>query len=164
VSARERLTLSDQLAVEGALDLAFAPLAACRSTASAARVRAAARWGTAGTVAPQRSMGVVAPQRSMGVVALRRSVGVVALRRSRAAWAVRVAEHLFAASVAALLLVGVGSTPAGLLRPPSVIEAYFRAQPPADEVAYLRWLRLAARDTAPAPGAGLAQTIYVDKH
>ena len=155
MSARERLTLSDQLAVEGALDLAFAPLAACRSTASAARVRAAARWGTAGTVAPQRSM---------GVVALRRSVGVVALRRSRAAWAVRVAEHLFAASVAALLLVGVGSTPAGLLRPPSVIEAYFRAQPPADEVAYLRWLRLAARDTAPAPGAGLAQTIYVDKH
>lgn len=153
MSVRELLTLSDQLAVERALDSAFAPLAARRSTTSAAAVRAAARWGTAGTVAPRRFAGVVAP---------RRSAGVVAPRRSCAVWAARVAEHLLAAGVAALLFAGVANAPAEPLRAPSVIEAYFRAQPPADETAYLRWLRLAARDTAPA--AGLAQTIYVDKH
>lgn len=136
MSARDQLTLREQLALEGALDVAFARLAARRSTVSAARVRAAVRWGVAGRAAP---------------------------RRMPVAIAARVAGYLFAASFAALLVAGPARAPADEPRRPSVIEAYFRAQPPTDEAAYLRWLRLAARDDLAARAAEPAPIIPVDE-
>ena len=131
------MTLREQLALEAAIDVAFAPLAARRAPVSAARVRAAARWGTAGLAAsPGRPLSTIAGH---------------------------LTELGSAAAVALVLLAGVSAAPdARAARPPSVIDAYFRTQPPAAEADLLRWQRLVLRTLA-AAGAEGEIAVYLDK-
>lgn len=110
--------LRDLTTISLALDRAYAPLRERGTLLSPARVRLAAR------VEPS----VTVPWWRAGFIG-------------------RLSEATMALGFAALVLGGsldVAVQPSAVISPPSVIKDYFRTQPPADETAYLRWLRLRA--------------------
>ena len=119
--------LRDLAAISVALDRAYAPMRHRGTLISPARARLAART-------PQPS------------VAWWR-VGFAG-RLSEATMALAFAALIFGGSVD--LAVRPGAVPAA----PSVIQDYFREQPPAEETAYVRWLRwhATAADFGPALG------------
>lgn len=109
--------LRDLAAISVALDRAYAPMRQRGTVLSPARARLAAR------IEPQPS-------------ATWWRIGFVG----------RLSEATMALGFAALILGGVMDlavvTPGGMpSAPASVIQDYFREQPPAEETAYVRWLR-----------------------
>jgi anti-sigma factor RsiW len=75
----------------------------------------------------------------------------------RVAFAGRLSEATMALAFGALVLGGsldLAAQPEAMVPKPSVIRAYMRTQPPAEETAYLRWLRFQFRvigaDSVPA--------------
>ena len=107
--------LRDLAVISVALDRAYGPMRQRTTLLSPARARLAAR------VEPQPS------------VAWWR-VGFVG----------RLSEATMALAFAALIVGGsldLAVQPSVVRTPPSVIQDYFRAQPPAEETAYVRWLR-----------------------
>jgi hypothetical protein len=110
--------LRDLTTISVALDRAYAPLRQRGTLLSPARVRLAARIEPSVTVPWWRAG----------------SIG-------------RLSEATMALGFAALVLGGsfdLALQPSAIQSPPSVIKDYFRTQPPADETAYIRWLRLRA--------------------
>ena len=120
--------LRDLAAISVALDRAYAPMRHRGTLLSPARARLAAR------IEPQ-------PSRTWW------RVGFVG-RLSEATMALAFAALIFGGSLD--LAVRPGAIPAA----PSVIRDYFREQPPAEETAYVRWLRwhATAADFGPALG------------
>lgn len=124
--ARCDTALRDLAMISVALDRAYAPLRQRGTLLSPARARLAAR------VEPRP----IAPWWRVGFVG-------------------RLSEATMALGFAALVLGGsldLAVQPAAIPTAPSVIRDYFRTQPPTDEVAYVRWLRLhsVVTDVAPA--------------
>lgn len=126
--ARCGTALRDLAAISVALDRAYAPMRHRGTLLSPARARLAAR------TPPQPS-----------------------LAWWRVGFVGRLSEATMALGFAALILGGsldlavrAGAVPAA----PSVIQDYFREQPPAEEIAYVRWLRwhATAADFGPAFG------------
>jgi anti-sigma factor RsiW len=126
--ARCGTALSDLAAISVALDRAYAPMRMRGTQLSPARARLAAR---------------------------------IEPRPSAAWWRVgfvgRLSEATMALGFAALMLGGamdLAVQPGAIPNAPSVIQDYFRAQPPAEETAYVRWLRwhATAADFGPAFG------------
>jgi anti-sigma factor RsiW len=120
--------LRDLAAISVALDRAYAPMRQRGTLLSPARARLAARTPPRPSVAWWR-------------------VGFVG----------RLSEATMALGFAALILGGAmdlavqtGATPSA----PSVIQDYFRALPPAEETAYVRWLRWHATATDLFPAVG----------
>jgi anti-sigma factor RsiW len=110
--------LRDLTTISVALDRAYAPLRQRGTLLSPARVRLAAR---------------VEP--------------VVSVPWWRAGFIGRLSEATMALGFAALVLGGsldLAVQSSAVHSPPSIIKDYFRTQPPADETAYMRWLRLRA--------------------
>ena len=110
--------LRDLTTISVALDRAYAPLRQRGTLLSPARVRLAAR------VEP----GVTVPWWRAGFIG-------------------RLSEATMALGFAALVLGGsldLAVQSSATQSPPSIIKDYFRTQPPADETAYMRWLRLRA--------------------
>lgn len=132
--ARCDAALRDLSTISVALDRAYAPLRQRGTLLSPARVRLAAR------VEPQATV----PWWRAGIIG-------------------RLSEATMALGFAALVLGGsleLGVKPAAEVVPavttaaaPSVIKDYFKAQPPVDESAYVRWLRFQLRviGTSSAP-------------
>jgi hypothetical protein len=120
--------LRDLAAISVALDRAYAPMRHRGTLLSPARARLAAR---------------IEPQPSLAWW----RVGLVG-RLSEATMALAFAAVIFGGSLD--LAVRPDVAPAA----PSVIQDYFREQPPAEETAYVRWLRwhATAADFAPAFG------------
>jgi hypothetical protein len=116
--ARCDAALRDLTTISVALDRAYAPLRQRGTLLSPARVRLAAR------VEP----GVTVPWWRAGFIG-------------------RLSEATMALGFAALVLGGsldLAVQSSATQSPPSIIKDYFRTQPPADETAYMRWLRLRA--------------------
>lgn len=112
--ARCGAALRDLAMISIALDRAYAPLRQRGTLLSPARARLAAR------VEPQPSV----PWWRVGYLG-------------------RLSEATMALGFAALVLGGTLDLAAqpGSTAAPSVIRSYFRSQPPAEETAYVRWLR-----------------------
>lgn len=122
------IALRDLAAISVALDRAYAPMRQRGTLLSPARARLAARSPLQPSVAWWR-------------------VGFVG----------RLSEATMALGFAALILGGamdLAVRPGAIPSAPSVIQDYFRAQPPAEETAYVRWLRwhASAADFGPAFG------------
>jgi anti-sigma factor RsiW len=120
--------LRDLAAISVALDRAYAPVRQRGTVLSPARARLAAR------TEPQ-------PSRTWW----------------RVGFAGRLSEATMALAFAALIFGGaldLAVQPRAVPAPPSVIQDYFREQPPAEETAYVRWLRwhATAADFGPALG------------
>ena len=116
--ARCDAALRDLTTISVALDRAYAPMRQRGTLLSPARVRLAAR---------------IEPS--------------VAVPWWRAGFVGRLSEATMALGFAALVLGGsldLAVQPSATHSAPSVIKDYFRTQPPADETAYMRWLRLRA--------------------
>jgi hypothetical protein len=116
--ARCDAALRDLTTISVALDRAYAPLRQRGTLLSPARVRLAAR---------------VEPS--------------VTVPWWRAGFMGRLSEATMALGFAALVLGGsfdLAVQSNAIQSPPSVIKDYFRTQPPAEETAYMRWLRLRA--------------------
>lgn len=130
--ARCGLALRDLATISVALDRAYAPLRSRSTLLSPARVRLAVR------AEPKPSI----PWWRVGLVG-------------------RLSEATMALGFAALVLGGSldlaavktdhASTAPLAAAAPSVIAEYFRAQPPAEETAYLRWLRFQLRAIGAEP-------------
>ncbi len=110
--------LRDAALVSTMLDRIYAPLRKRSTLLSPARVRLAVR----------------APEPALAPSWLR--IGMLG----------RLSEATMALGFAALLLGGTldAPVPVSPVSPPSVLREYFRAQPPADDQGYLRWMRLHA--------------------
>jgi anti-sigma factor RsiW len=126
--ARCGTALRDLAVISVALDRAYAPMRHRTTLLSPARARLAARVEPRPSVAWWR-------------------VGFVG----------RLSEATMALAFAALVVGGsldLAVQPSVNQTPPSVIQDYFRAQPPAEETAYVRWLRwhATAADFGPAFG------------
>lgn len=128
--ARCGTALRDLAAISVALDRAYAPMRRRGTVLSPARARLAARIPEQPSVAWWR-------------------IGFVG----------RLSEATLALGFAALIVGGamdLAVVPSGAVpsTPSSVIQDYFRAQPPAEETAYVRWLRwhATAADFGPALG------------
>jgi anti-sigma factor RsiW len=127
--ARCGTALSDLAAISIALDRAYAPMRRRGTLLSPARARLAARLEPQPSVAWWR-------------------VGFVG----------RLSEATMALAFAALIVGGAMdlavARPGAIPSAPSVIQEYFNAQPPAEETAYVRWLRwhATAADFGPAFG------------
>jgi anti-sigma factor RsiW len=118
--------LRDLTTISVALDRAYAPIRQRGTLLSPARVRLAAR------VEPR----VTVPWWRAGFIG-------------------RLSEATMALGFAALVLGGsldLATQSSPTHSPPSVIKDYFRTQPPADETAYMRWLRLQAIGLEIGPG------------
>ena len=120
--------LRDLAAISVALDRAYAPMRQRGTLLSPARARLAARLEPQPSVAWWR-------------------IGFVG----------RLSEATMALGFAALILGGaldLAVQPGAIPTAPSVVRDYFRAQPPAEETAYVRWLRwhATAADLGPAFG------------
>jgi hypothetical protein len=116
--ARCDTALRDLTTISVALDRAYAPLRQRGTLLSPARVRLAARVEPTVTVPWWRS-------------------GFIG----------RLSEATMALGFAALVVGGsfdLAVQPGATHTAPSVIKDYFRTQPPAEETAYMRWLRLRA--------------------
>ncbi|HEV8229094.1 MAG TPA: hypothetical protein VGQ86_03970 [Candidatus Limnocylindria bacterium] len=119
-------TLRDLATISVALDRAYAPLRQETTALSPARVRLVTR--------PDREVAV--PWWRSGLIG-------------------RFSEATLALGFAALAIGGSLdlARPATVdVTPPSVIRDYFRAQPPSEETAYLRWLRFQLRTVTGDPG------------
>jgi anti-sigma factor RsiW len=127
--ARCGIALRDLAAISVALDRAYAPIRQRGTLLSPARARLAARREPQPSVAWWR-------------------VGFVG----------RLSEATMALGFAALILGGAldlaAARPGTIPAAPSVVQDYFAAQPPAEETAYVRWLRwhATAADFGPAFG------------
>ena len=127
--ARCGTALRDLAAISVALDRAYAPMRQRGTLLSPARARLAARLEPPPSVAWWR-------------------VGFIG----------RLSEATMALGFAAVILGGaldLAEVRPGVIPPaPSVVQDYFRAQPPAEETAYVRWLRwhATAADFGPAFG------------
>ena len=131
-----RITFREELALGHVVETALVPLAQRTTTVSAARVRAAVRWQA--PAAPHRPL-------------------------SRFGLLTRAGESVAAAMVAAMLFAGaLGGPLPDVVKTPSVLEAYFRSRPPADEISFLRYLRLVSRDVAPDASVGVG-TVLLDR-
>ena len=120
--------LRDLAAISVALDRAYSPMRQRGTLLSPARARLAARIEPRPSVAWWR-------------------IGFVG----------RLSEATMALGFAALILGGsldLAVQPGAIRAAPSVVRDYFRAQPPAEETAYVRWLRwhATAADFGPAFG------------
>lgn len=129
--ARCGVALRDLATISVALDRAYAPMRHRGTLLSPARVRLAAR------VEPRQTV----PWWRIGFVG----------RLSEATMALGFAALVLGGSLD-LAAVKTEVTPAAV---PSVIREYFRTQPPAEETAYLRWLRFQLR----AIGADPVQAV-----
>ena len=129
--ARCGTALRDLATISVALDRAYAPMRHRGTLLSPARVRLAAR------IEPRQTV----PWWRIGFVG----------RLSEATMALGFAALVLGGSLD-LAAVKTGVTPAAV---PSVIREYFRTQPPAEETAYLRWLRFQLR----AIGADPVQAV-----
>ena len=126
--ARCGTALRDLATISVALDRAYAPMRRRGTLLSPARARLAARLEPQPSVAWWR-------------------VGFVG----------RLSEATMALAFAALILGGsldLAVQPGAIPAAPSIIQDYFREQPPAEETAYVRWLRwhATAADFGPAFG------------
>ena len=130
--ARCDATLRDLQVISVALDRAYAPMRQRTTLLSPARARLAARLEPRPSVAWWR-------------------VGFVG-RLSEATMALAFAALVVGGSLDLAAQPSVNRTPPSVI--PSVIQDYFRAQPPAEETAYVRWLRwhATAADFGPAFG------------
>lgn len=137
--ARCGMALRDLAAISVALDRAYAPLRQRGTLLSPARARLVARREPQPSVAWWR-------------------VGFVG-RLSEATMALGFAAVILGGSLD--LAVQPGSIPAA----PSVIQDYFRAQPPAEEIAYVRWLRwhATAADLGPVFGYPLGGELEAEQ-
>jgi hypothetical protein len=118
--ARCDAALRDLGTISVALDRAYAPLRQRGTLLSPARVRLAAKVEPSPAAVPWWRVGFVG----------------------------RLSEATMALGFAALVLGGsldlAAVKPYGAPAAPSIIRDYFRTQPPAEETAYMRWLRLRA--------------------
>lgn len=131
--ARCDAALRDLSTISYALDRAYAPLRQRGTLLSPARVHLAVRAQPAPS----------APWWRVGFVG----------RLSEATMALGFAALVLGGSLD--LAVKPEVTPTTVAAPPSVIKDYFKTQPPADETAYLRWLRFQLR----AIGAASAPAV-----
>lgn len=120
------LDLAERLDAEAAIDAAFAPLRARRSTVGATRVRAAVRWGRGGDALPEAVPWAGAMRRI-----------------SELGMAVGMSAFVFAASLSS---VPIGDQPSPAhIRAVEVVEEALpvpRVTKPLEEDRYIRWLKL----------------------
>jgi hypothetical protein len=136
------VALRDLAAISVALDRAYAPLRSRGTQLSPARVRLAVR------AEPTTSV----PWWRVGFVG----------RLSEATMALGFAALVLGGSLdlAAVKTDDTGATsPAIAAAAPSIIADYFRAQPPAEETAYLRWLRFQLRVIGAEPAQAVRYPV-----
>ena len=139
--ARCGLALRDLATISVALDRAYAPLRSRGTLLSPARVRLAVR------AEPEASV----PWWRVGFVG----------RLSEATMALGFAALVLGGSLdlAAVKTTDTRATPLAAAAAPSVIAEYFRAQPPAEETAYLRWLRFQLRVIGAEPARAVRYPV-----
>jgi hypothetical protein len=124
VRRTDRLPLPERLAVDAALEAAFAPLRLRRSTVSPLRVRAAVRWGRGAPPEALRWSGAVA-------------------RLSELSLAAGMSVMIFVGAFGSASVAPRGSAPAatGVAADPALYPVP-RVTAPLEDEQYIRWLRL----------------------
>jgi anti-sigma factor RsiW len=145
LAVAERLSARERVALE-------AHAVSCAECADALRNGRPMEIALRGAFAPLRERGtIIAPGR------VRLAVGPRSARPNLWLRAPRIFGRLAEVSVmVGVTLFAVGSSLEMSTRPPalpaverSVVQDYFRAQPPTDELNYFRWLRLVKSDVSP---------------
>jgi len=154
MTGRQPLGLRERLDVEAALDIAFEPLRAERTSLSPRRVRAAVRWGRG---APPAALGAPAALRAPAALkapaALRAPAALKAPAALRWSGAIARLSELSVAVGMSVVIFAAAFGPGGAARPPATggsaarvdeadIYPLAHVTAPLDDEQYIRWLRL----------------------